>query len=188
MAKLLKMNKLKVLILAMLVMLASLAVNAQDDKSSEQKMSVRVLVPANDGVRDDAMTALNNRLNQAVTLNGLGSTDDANRYLIVASVSVLSTVTTASVPVQYMAEVELALYFVDNINKVILSQEMITKKGLDGSADQAVAKAIKQIQARDPKLKKLIQLGKERASLNDGVTEDDAKSSGDPDITWIYNK
>ena len=181
------MKRIKLLIIAALVMLTSFTVKAQE-MSFEQMMPVRVLMPVNKEVKGDALTVLYNRLNQAVTLNGLGSTTNDSRFLIVSSVTVLSKEATASVPVQYMAEVEVAVYFVDNVTKVILSQEMITKKGLDSTDDLAVSKAIKQIQARDPKLKKLIKIGKDRAIQYYQATEGQEESEGAPDVSWIFEK
>ncbi|MBO7073813.1 MAG: hypothetical protein J6W12_02750 [Bacteroidales bacterium] len=181
------MKRIKLLIIAALVMLTSFTVKAQE-MTFEQMMPVRVLMPVNKEVKGDALTVLYNRLNQAVTLNGLGSTTNDSRFLIVSSVTVLSKEATASVPVQYMAEVEVAVYFVDNVTKVILSQEMITKKGLDNTDDLAVSKAIKQIQARDPKLKKLIKIGKDRAIQYYQATEGQEESEGDPDVSWIFEK
>lgn len=181
------MKRIKLLIIAALVMLTSFTVKAQE-MSLDQMMPVRVLMPVNKEVKGDALTVLYNRLNQAVTLNGLGSTTNDSRFLIVSSVTVLSKEATASVPVQYMAEVEVAVYFVDNVTKVILSQEMITKKGLDSTDDLAVSKAIKQIQARDPKLKKLIKIGKDRAIQYYQATEGQEESEGDPDVSWIFEK
>lgn len=181
------MKRIKLLIIAALVMLTSFTVKAQE-MTFEQMMPVRVLMPVNKEVKGDALTVLYNRLNQAVTLNGLGSTTNDSRFLIVSSVTVLSKEATASVPVQYMAEVEVAVYFVDNVTKVILSQEMITKKGLDSTDDLAVSKAIKQIQARDPKLKKLIKIGKDRAIQYYQATEGQEESEGDPDVSWIFEK
>jgi hypothetical protein len=182
------MKKIKVLIMAVLVMMTSLAVRAQKEMTFEQMLPVRVLMPINNEIKGDALTVLYNRLNQAVTLNGLGSSTNEERFLIVTSVTVLSKDATASVPVQYMAEVEVAVYFVDNYKKIILSQEMITKKGLDGTEDKAVAKAIKQIQARDPKLKKLIKVGKERAIQYYSTVEELEKSDGDPDVSWVFEQ
>lgn len=181
------MKRIKLLIIAALVMLTSFTVKAQE-MTFEQMMPVRVLMPVNKEVKGDAITVLYNRLNQAVTLNGLGSTTNDSRFIIVSSVTVLSKEATASVPVQYMAEVEVAVYFVDNVTKVILSQEMITKKGLDSTDDLAVSKAIKQIQARDPKLKKLIKIGKDRAIQYYQATEGQEESEGDPDVSWIFEK
>ena len=182
------MKKIKLLIIAALVILAGLTMKAQSQMTYDQMIPVRVLMPINKEIKGDALTVLYNRLNQAVTLNGLGATTNESRFLIVTSVTVLSNEATASVPVQYMAEVEVAVYFVDNVTKVILSQEMITKKGMDSTEDKAVAKAIKQIQARDPKLKKLIKIGKERAIQYYNTIEAQDEESGDPDVSWVLEK
>ena len=182
------MNKIKVLLMAALVMMTSLTMKAQQDMTFEQMIPVRVLMPTNKDVKGDALTVLYNRLNQAVTLNGLGSATNENRFLIVTSVTVLSKEATNSVPVQYMAEVEVALYFIDNVSKVILSQETITKKGMDSTEDKAVEKAIKQIQARDPKLKKLIKIGKDRAIQYYKATEETEETAEDTDVSWIFNQ
>ena len=183
------MKKIKFLLLAVLISFSSFGLKAQDEMSFEQMIPVRVLMPKNNDIKGDALTILYNRLNQAVTLNGLGSTTNDSRFLIVSSVTILSKNVTTSVPPQFMAEVEIALYFVDNVNKVILSQEIITKKGMDGNENSAVGKAIKSIQARDPKLKKLITNGKKRAIEYYKALDDAGKKTEDgsePDVSWIF--
>ena len=184
------MKRLRLLLLALLVMASASVLKAQDEMTFEQMIPVRVLMPVNNDIKGDALTVLYNRVNQAVTLNGLGSSTNESRFLIVTSVTILSKNVTTSIPPQFMAEVEVSFYFVDNIQKVILSQEMITKKGMDSNDDKAVAKAIKSIQARDPKLKKLITVGKKRAveyysTLEKLESDDDA---GDPDVSWIVGE
>lgn len=184
------MKKIKFLLLAAFLMLSSCLLKAQNDMTFEEMIPVRVLMPTYKDIKGDALTVLYNRLNQAVTLNGLGSSTNESRFLIVTSITVLSKTVTASIPAQYMAEVEVAFYFVDNVNKVILSQEMITKKGMDDSDNKAVAKAIKSIQARDPKLKKLITLGKKKAiEYYKAIGEEsNSKESSDPDVSWILSE
>lgn len=182
------MKKIKFFLLAALVMLSGSMLKAQSEMTFEQMIPVRVLMPKNKEIKGDALTVLYNRLNQAVTLNGLGSSTNESRFLIVTSVTVLSKNATNSIPPQFMAEVEMSFYFVDNVNKVILAQEMMTKKGMDNDADKAVAKAIKQVQARDPKLKKLIKIGKERAieyykAISDTDSSDEIT---EPDVSWIF--
>lgn len=182
------MKKIKLFLLAALVMLSGSMLKAQSEMTFEQMILVRVLMPINKEIKGDALTVLYNRLNQAVTLNGLGSSTNESRFLIVTSVTVLSKNATNSIPPQFMAEVEMSFYFVDNVNKVILAQEMMTKKGMDNDADKAVAKAIKQVQARDPKLKKLIKIGKERAieyykAISDTDSSDEIT---EPDVSWIF--
>lgn len=181
------MKKIKILLIALLVMISNSMLKAQTEMSFDQMMPVRVLMPVNNEVKGDALTVLYNRVNQAVSLNGLGSSVNESRFIIVTSITVLSKNVTSSIPPQYMAEVEVAFYFVDNVQKIILSQEMITKKGMDNNDNKAVAKAIKQIQARDPKLKKLITIGKQRAleyySTLESTNSKDEKE--DPDVSWI---
>ncbi len=181
------MKNIKSLLLALLVLLSGSMLKAQTEMTLEQMIPVRVLMPVNKDIKGDALTVLYNRVNQAVTLNGLGASSNENRFLIVTSVTVLSKNATTSIPPQFMSEVEVAFYFVDNINKVILSQEMITKKGMDDNADKAVAKAIKSIQARDPKFKKLITLGKQRAiEYYTAIEETESPGDSTPDVSWIF--
>ena len=181
------MKKIKSLLLAVLVMISGTLLKAQSEMTLEQMIPVRVMMPVNKQIKGDALTVLYNRVNQAVTLNGLGSSTNESRFLIVTSVTVLSKNVTTSIPPQFMAEVEIAFYFVDNINKVILSQEMITKKGMDNDENKAVAKAIKSIQARDPKLKKLITIGKTRAvEYYKAIDETESSEESTPDVSWIF--
>lgn len=181
------MKKIKSLLLAVLVLVSGTLLKAQSAMTMEQMIPVRVMMPVNKDVKGDALTVLYNRVNQAVTLNGLGSSTNESRFLIVTSVTILEKNVTASIPPQFMAEVEVAFYFVDNVNKVILSQEMITKKGMDDKDDKAVAKAIKSIQARDPKLKKLITIGKKRAiEYYKAIDETESSEGSTPDVSWIF--
>ena len=180
------MKKFRLLLLALLVMVTGMIVKAQEEMSQEEMIPVRVIMPINKDVKGDALTVLNNHVNQAVTLNGLGSSSNESRFLIVTSVTILSKSATASIPPQFMAEVEASFYFVDNIKKVILAQEIITKKAMDVNDDKAVAKAIKSIQARDPKLKKLITIGKQRAiEYYKAAEKNDSEKATDPDVSWV---
>lgn len=180
------MKKIRLLMLAMLCAMSGLLC-AQNEISFEQMIPVRVLMPKNNEIKGDAITVLYNNVNQAVTLNGLGSTTDESRFIIVTSVTILSKNVTTSIPPQYLVEIEVAFYFVDNINKVILSQEIITKKAMDDNDNKAISKAIKSIKARDPKLKKLINIGKNRAvEYYKAIDETESEDNADPDVSWIY--
>lgn len=124
--------------------------------------SIRVLPVSTDNITEDAAMMLYNRLNQAVSLNGIGSTDNSNKFLLVSSVTVLSIESTATVPINYVAEVEISCFIVDNSRKLLLSQEIMTKKGVADNENKAVTEAIKSIKSRDPKLKKMIVNAKNR--------------------------
>ena len=84
------MKNIKLLLLALLLGFSGMLAKAQDAMTFEQMIPVRVLMPTNNEIKGDALTVLYNRLNQAVTLNGLGSTTNESRFLIVSSVTILS--------------------------------------------------------------------------------------------------
>lgn len=145
------MRKIKSLLLAFILVVTSNCLVAQ---------YIRVLPVSATNISNTAAEMLYNRLNQVVTLNGMASTDNSNKFLLIPSVSVVSVEPTATAPVQYVAEVEISLYLVDNSRKLLISQEILTKKGVAENETKAVNEAIKSIKARDPKLKKLIVNGK----------------------------
>lgn len=123
---------------------------------------IRVMMPSSSGINEQSVLLLYNRLNHVVSLNGIGSTDNTNKFLLIPSVTVVSIEQTASVPVKYVAELEISLFVVDNTRKLLLSQEIITKKGVADNESKAVLEAIKSINSRDPKLKKMIVVAKDR--------------------------
>ena len=147
------MKKIRTLLLALFLVSVSYMAEAQ---------SIRVLYPSNDNISEEASSVLYNRLNQAVTLNGIASTDNSNKFLLIPSVTVLSIEQTTTVPINYVAEVEITMFIVDNSKKLLMSQEIFVKKGVADNERKAVVEAIKSIKARDPKIKKMITIGKNR--------------------------
>ena len=140
------MKKLRPLSLLILVLLSNI-VMAQ---------SIRVLPVSTDIIGNNAAEMLYNRLNQAVSLNGMASTDNSNKFLLIPSVTVMSVEPTTTTPVQYVAEIEISLSLVDNSRKLLISQEILTRKGVADNESGAVTESIKSLKGRDPKLKKLI--------------------------------
>ena len=99
------MKKIRFLLFALILVLPSFGLIAQEELTETQMIPVRVIMPTSNDVKGDAMTILYNRLNQAVTLNGLGSSTNESRFLIVPSVTVVSKSATSSIPAQFLAEV-----------------------------------------------------------------------------------
>ncbi len=147
------MKRINILMMTLFLISMSLVSKAQ---------SIRVLPVSTDNITEDAAMMLYNRLNQAVSLNGIGSTDNSNKFLLVPSITVLSIEPTTTVPINYVAEVEISCFIVDNSRKLLLSQEIMTKKGVADNENKAVTEAIKSIKSRDPKLKKMIVNAKNR--------------------------
>lgn len=145
------MNKMRRFLVTLLLVVLSICVEAQ---------TVRVLPVSASNITDAAAEMLYNRLNQAVSLNGMASTDNSNKFLLIPTVTVVSIEPTAMFPVRFVAEVEIALSLVDNSRRLLISQEILTKKGVAENEKKAVGEAIKSIKARDSKLKKFIVNGK----------------------------
>lgn len=148
-------------LMIMALILTPVVLTAQSPSDNSQYVPVRVFEPEI-SVDGDASTVLYNRLNQAVSLNGFGSVSDSYKFAIVPIVTILSTDVTETVPPQFVTEVEIALYFVDNTTETILSTEVINKKGFSNTQPKSVHKAISSLQARDPKIKNLFLTAKKK--------------------------
>lgn len=146
------MKKIKTLLLLLLVSVSYLT----------EAQKIRVLHPSASNISDEASMMLYNRLNQAASLNGIASTDNSNKFLMIPSVMVMSVEPTTTVPVRYMAEVEISVFIVDNSRKLLMSQETFVKRGVGDNENKAVMEAVKALNARDSKLKKMITIGKNR--------------------------
>lgn len=147
------MKQIKSLFLVSMIVAFVNAIEAQ---------TLRVLPVSSENISENAAELLYNRLNQAVSLNGMASTDNSNKFLLIPSVTVISIEPTPSVPVQYVAEIEISLFLVDNSRKLMMSQEILTKKGVSVDETTAVLEAVKSLKGRDPKLKKMIVNGKNK--------------------------
>lgn len=147
------MKQIKSLLLVLMIVAFVNTIEAQ---------TIRVLPVSSENISENAAEVLYNRLNQAVSLNGMASTDNSNKFLLIPSVTVISIEPTPSVPVQYVAEIEISLFLVDNSRKLMMSQEILTKKGVSVDETTAVLEAVKSLKGRDPKLKKMIVNGKNK--------------------------
>lgn len=147
------MRRIKSFLLVLFLLSTSCLVESQN---------LRVLLPSTSNISNDAALTLYNRLNQSVSLNGIASTDDSNKFLLIPSVVVASIEATATAPINYVAELEITIYIVDNSRKLLFAQETLIKKGIGENETKAVMEAVKSLKARDPKLKKIITVAKNK--------------------------
>lgn len=182
------MKKNLKILLMVFVMALPLFANAQ--KVEFDNLHVNVVMPENESISETLLSSLQDRLYEAVSLNALGSIDASSRFVLLPIVNIVSKNATSSIPPQFVAEIEVALYFADNQEKTILSQTMITKKGMADTESKAVAKALKSVQARDKKIKRLFDEGKANlakyfATHTDEAVFDTVKEN---DVKWILEK
>lgn len=168
---------------AVMALLLPLCCNAQN-KTNYDNITVQVLMPENEEISETLLSSLQDKLYEAVSLNALGSTDNQSRYVVLPVVNVVTKSATTSIPPQFVAEVEIALYFADNYTKTILSQVIVTKKAMDDSESKAVAKALKSMQAREKKIKRLFDKGKENISRQN-ISDPGESEKVDNNTEWI---
>ncbi|MDO5341045.1 MAG: hypothetical protein Q4F69_01125 [Bacteroidia bacterium] len=178
------LNTLRILLLAMTVVLP-LCAKAQD-KVEFVNLKVKVQMPEHEEISESLLSSLQDKLYEAVSLNALGSTDNDSRFVVLPVVNVVSKNVTSSIPSQFVAEVEIVLYFVDNNTKTILSQVVIVKKAMDDSESKAVAKALKSLQARDKKIKRLFDKGKENLANYFASHADEVEVVEETNTDWVF--
>ncbi len=176
--------------LLLLAFVMTLPVFANAQKVEFDNLQVNVVMPENENISESLLSSLQDRLYEAVSLNALGSIDASNRFVLLPVVNIVSKNATTSIPPQFVAEIEVALYFADNQEKTILSQTVITKKGMADTESKAVAKALKSLQARDKKIKRLFDEGKKNLANYFSTHPDEAviNTTEGNDVNWILEK
>ncbi len=135
-------------------------VAAQQTPLDESKrIAIGVELPT-DMKFDNAAKTLQNNIMQALVLNGLSS--EGTRFTTRIKVAELSVETTATAPVQYITELEISLFIVDTTTNVVYGQTSFTVKGIDDTEGGSYIAAVRNIKARNPKLKALITTAKDK--------------------------
>lgn len=130
----------------------------------ETEVYLQVLSPAGSETPAKAKDILYKRLKEAVILNGLQS--DASPYVLETQVLLLSCTASPSAPIQFIAEIEITCSVTNRIRQHTVQQTSFSLKGIAPNKEKAILKAVMQLNARHPQLKKLILGGKEKILTN----------------------
>ncbi len=132
---------------------------AQDALEEKDRIPVGVETPQ--GVENESAAAtLVNNIMQALTLNGLSATE--SRFTILPKVVLLSKNVTGTAPVKYVVEIEVSLFMGDLYTGTVFGQTSFTMKGVGNDETKAYIAAIRNVQARNSKLKTMIVTGKDK--------------------------
>lgn len=132
--------------------------NAQGMEEAD-RLAIAVVEPF--GVdNENAATTLENNLMQALTLNGLSATD--SRFVLIPRVALLKKDVTATAPAKYVIELEIALFIGDLYSGAIMGQSSFVVKGIGNNEAQAYIAAIRNVSARNSKVKTMILTGKDK--------------------------
>ncbi len=101
-----------------------------------------------------AANALESKLLRMVTANGFASLN--NDFVITAVPSLTNIDVTATVPAQFVADVDVEIFVLNNLEQVIIDQVVIPLKGLGQSKDKAVVGAINQLNVKGPDVRRFM--------------------------------
>lgn len=127
------------------------------------RIAIGAYVPSNLGnLKQEAQTALKNRLDRIISKNGLGGASYNQRFILTAKVQKLSSVKVPSTPPVYNYEIEVTFIIGDAIEGTIFSTHSVTIMGAGNTESSAEIAAIKKIKESDPEYQKFIDEGKKK--------------------------
>ncbi len=141
------------------VLFAVFSIAAQEPMEEHDRLNIGVERPI--GIKyDNAAQTLRNNLVQAFVLNGVAAVD--SRFTTVTNVVELSKDVTSSAPVMYITELEMSIFVIDLYTGTIFGQTSFTIKGIGDNEGASYMDAIRNVKARNPKLRTLITSAKDK--------------------------
>ena len=153
---------MKRIFLAAMLLCATLGLFAQNDMQKlYEVIPLTPYISAETNMAPEAEALLLNRMRQATLKNGLAAMDN-QVYIITTSVNVIDKQLTATVPQNWVVEVEVHFFIGNGIDGTLYASMALTRKGVGPSEEKAYINAIKAISANDKAFKPFFNKGKQR--------------------------
>lgn len=123
-------------------------------------IAITPIVPDEIDLTEGSKSALQQRLLQMVTLNGFGSY--SNDFILTANLIPISKNIIPGTSPQVSVHLEVSVYLVGVAEQVILDEYSLEVKGVAKNDNQAMAKAIKQINPRKPEIRAFMSTAREK--------------------------
>lgn len=155
--------KTKLLIIAGIVMLFGTMLHAQNpDAPNSGNIPIAVVAAAQQDIPDGVNTYIENKLQQVIVQNGLGSADYYGRFVITASILPVTKDIIAGPPMQFSENLDVTFYIVDNIDQKIFSSVTVSARAVDASEEKVLNKAIRSINVKSPQITKFVNEGRDK--------------------------
>lgn len=116
--------------------------------SSKDMVAITPAVTSELALPEYARKALYQKLIQVVTQNGFGSI--SGELFLTANVIVTDKQVTATVPAQFVINLEVSFYLLNLQEKVILAEMALPLKGIDKTENRSMSQAINNLNPRNP--------------------------------------
>lgn len=108
----------------------------------------------------DARAALNQKLLQMTVQNGFGAT--GGPFVLTAGVRTADKQVTATVPAQYIVELEVSVFVVNLQEQLLVAETSFVVKSVESSDHKAVVRAVNRINARTPVVRQFMTSAREK--------------------------
>lgn len=132
-------------------LLCSLPIFAQQTLDSKQMVGITPMMYDQVKLPPDAKSAMTLKLRQLATQNGFGSM--SQDFVITADVVTVDKQRTTTAPVQFIVELQVSIYVVNALEKVIINETSMGVKGIGAYDSKAIINAINQINAKTPEMR-----------------------------------
>lgn len=119
-------------------------------------------IPESEGLGEQSYSMLISKLQQIATIGGMSGAGFDNRFIITAHIQKIKSSQTETIPQKNTVHLNIGIYVGDGLDGILFSSYIFENKGVGNSEDQAMAYAIKNINAAQPQLQEAIALGKQR--------------------------
>ena len=127
----------------------------------EEKDRLAFGVEAPSGIKyDNAVQTIRNNITQALVLNGVAAID--SRFTTVTDVVELSQDVTSTAPPMFVTELEISMFVIDLYTGTVFGQTSFSVKGIGDNEGASYMDAVRNVKARNPKLRTLITTAKDK--------------------------
>lgn len=145
---------MKKIFLTALALLAMVGAMAQGTKLA---VPVGVYMPDNEElVPEYAQNALENKMRQIVSVNGMGAIDYGSSFFITCDVTILDRQALGGAPLRIAQKTETTFYIADVRTKRIYESVTIASEGIGKSENQAFMNSFSEIDVRSSKIKNFV--------------------------------
>ncbi len=156
----------KYLILTVVTLWSLLTVQAQNNLGKTDdlgRISLTPVVPEQmDGMPDNARSALENKLQQIATNNGLGGFDFQGRFILTSKIVLNTKDILPGPPPMHAYTMDVTFYIADAVMKTVFSTTNLTAKGVGTNENKAYINGISNINVNAPQFKNFIEKGKQK--------------------------
>lgn len=152
----------KIQLFLVLFLVFQFQINAQIKLDDFGRVVLNTYLPDNNSIPSEAKKALETKLNQITTNNGMGGSMVNPRFIITATVNVGTKDIVAGPPQMIAQNIELTLFVGDAITNTIFSNVTISLKGVGTNENKALIEAFKTINPKNKEIIVFLEEGKNK--------------------------